>query len=250
MKIYLTEDYAAMSRKAASIIASQVVLKPDCVLGLATGSTPIGTYKELIARYNSGELNFSNVKSVNLDEYVGLSPEHDQSYRYFMQTNLFNHVNIKRENTNVPNGLAEDADAECARYDAVMDSFGGIDLQLLGMGHNGHIGFNEPAEDFPLGTHAVDLQESTISANARFFASIDEVPRRALTMGIGSIMKAKKVLVVVSGEGKADIVYRAFCGPVTPEVPASILQLHPDVTIVGDAAALKKLEEAGVPVCV
>ena len=248
MKIYLTDDYAAMSRKAASIIASQVVLNPECVLGLATGSTPIGTYKELIARYESGELNFSGVKSVNLDEYVGLSPEHDQSYRYFMQTNLFNHINIKRENTNVPNGLAEDTDAECARYDAVMDSLGGIDLQLLGMGHNGHIGFNEPDDYFPLGTHAVDLQESTISANARFFASIDEVPRRALTMGIGSIMKVKAILVVVSGKDKAPIVKKAFAGPVTPNVPASILQMHPNVIVVGDKEALSELMAAGVTV--
>jgi len=248
MKIYLTDDYAAMSRKAASIIASQVVLNPECVLGLATGSTPIGTYKELIARYESGELNFSGVKSVNLDEYVGLSPEHDQSYRYFMQTNLFNHINIKRENTNVPNGLAEDTDAECARYDSVMDSLGGIDLQLLGMGHNGHIGFNEPDDYFPLGTHAVDLQESTISANARFFASIDEVPRRALTMGIGSIMKVKAILVVVSGKDKAPIVKKAFAGPVTPNVPASILQMHPNVIVVGDKEALSELMAAGVTV--
>jgi len=241
MKIYKTKDYDSMSIKAASIIASKVVLKPDCVLGLATGSTPIGLYKELIARYESGELDFSAVKTVNLDEYVGLPGDHDQSYRYFMNTNLFDHINIDKANTNVPNGLAEDTEAEGKRYDELMDSMGQIDIQLLGMGHNGHIGFNEPDSFFPMGTHGVDLQESTINANARFFESMDDVPRRAITMGIGSIMKAKSVLVVVSGEGKADIVAKAFAGPVTPEVPASILQMHPDVTIVGDEAALSKL---------
>ena len=241
MKIYMTKDYDSMSIKAASIIASQVVLKPDCILGLATGSTPVGLYKELIARYESGELDFSAVKTVNLDEYVGLPGDHDQSYRYFMNTNLFDHINIDKANTNVPNGLAEDAEAEGKRYDELMDSMGRIDIQLLGMGHNGHIGFNEPDSFFPMGTHAVDLQESTINANSRFFESIDEVPRRAITMGIGSIMKAKSVLVVVSGEGKADIVAKAFAGPVTPDVPASILQMHPDVTLVGDEAALSKL---------
>lgn len=241
MKIYVAEDYQAMSRKAAGIIASHVILKPDCVLGLATGSTPIGMYQVLVEKCKNGELDFSQVKSVNLDEYVGLAPTHDQSYRYFMQTNLFDHINIDVANTNVPNGQAVDAEAECARYDQVMEDMGGIDIQVLGMGHNGHIGFNEPAEDFPLNTHVVELQESTIQANARFFASADEVPKKAMTMGIGSIMKAKQILVVVNGEGKADIVKAAFAGPVTPKVPASILQLHPNVVLVGDKAALSKL---------
>ena len=241
MKIYVAENYEAMSRKAASIIASHVTLKPDCVLGLATGSTPIGMYKELVKSCQNGELDFSQVKSVNLDEYVGLEPTHDQSYRYFMQDNLFNHVNIDPANTNVPNGMAKDIAAECARYDQVMQDMGGIDIQVLGMGHNGHIGFNEPADHFPLDTHIVDLQESTIQANARFFASADEVPKQALTMGIGSIMRARQILVVVNGEGKADIVKAAFTGPVTPMVPASILQLHPNVVLVGDKAALSKL---------
>ena len=241
MKIYLTEDYNAMSRKAASILAAQVTLKPDSVLGLATGSSPVGMYKELIARHQAGDLDFSAVKSVNLDEYVGLEPTHDQSYRYFMQDNLFNHVNIDPANTNVPNGMAADPAAECDRYEEVIASMGGVDIQVLGMGHNGHIGFNEPAEAFPLKTNLVDLQESTINANSRFFASRDDVPKQAITMGIGAIMKAKKILVVVSGEGKADIVAKAFAGPVTPHVPASILQLHPDVVLVGDEAALSKL---------
>ena len=241
MKIYVADDYKGMSRKAASIIASQVTLKPNSVLGLATGSTPIGMYEQLVEWHKNGELDFSAVKTVNLDEYVGLAPEHDQSYRYFMNDNLFNHVNIDKANTHVPNGLAADPAAECARYDSVVEEMGGVDIQVLGMGHNGHIGFNEPADHFPLGTNLVDLQESTINANARFFASKDEVPKQAMTMGIHTIMKAKKILVVVNGEGKADIVKKAFTGPVTPQVPASILQLHPDVVLVGDKAALSKI---------
>ena len=249
MRIYECADYQGMSRRAANIISAQVIQKPDCVLGLATGSTPIGTYKQLVEWYNKGDLSFAEVHSVNLDEYRGLPGTHDQSYRYFMQTNLFDHVDIKVENTNVPNGMAEDPAAECQRYEQVMADLGGIDLQLLGMGHNGHIGFNEPCDDFPLITHLVDLTASTIDANKRFFASEADVPRQALTMGIGSIMKAKKILVVVSGADKADIVRRAFCGPITPQVPASILQLHPDVTLVGDSAALAEIKKEGVKLC-
>jgi len=241
MKIYCMEDYQQMSRKAASILAAQVIRNPESVLGLATGSTPIGMYQNLVQWYKNGDLDFSQVHTVNLDEYVGLDPTHDQSYRYFMQDNLFNHINVKPENTNVPNGLAEDPSAEGRRYDELIESLGGIDIQVLGMGHNGHIGFNEPCDNFPLGTHDVDLAESTISANARFFASMDEVPRKAITMGIGAIMNARQILVVVNGEGKADIVKKAFTGPITPEVPASILQLHPNVVLVGDKAALSKL---------
>ena len=241
MKFIVTENYEAMSRKAAAILAAKVVEKPDCVPGLATGSTPIGTYQNLINWYKTGNLDFSQVKSVNLDEYVGLAPTHDQSYRYFMQTNLFDHININTANTNVPNGLAEDPEAACAQYDEIIRSMGGVDIQVLGMGHNGHIAFNEPADHFPMGTHVVELQESTINANARFFASADEVPRKAMTMGIGSIMAAKQILVVVNGEAKADIVKQAFTGPITPMVPASILQLHPDVIVVGDKAAMNKL---------
>lgn len=241
MKFYVTENYEQMSLKAASILAAQVVEKPDCVLGLATGSTPIGTYQNLIRWYQEGILDFSQVKSVNLDEYVGLDPTHDQSYRYFMQTNLFDHINIDPANTNVPNGMAEDPETACEEYNQIIRNMGGIDIQVLGMGHNGHIAFNEPADYFPLGTHVVDLQASTIEANSRFFASRDEVPRKAMTMGIGSIMSAKQILVVVNGEGKADIVKKAFTGPVTPAVPASILQLHPNVIVVGDKAAMNKL---------
>ena len=241
MKIYCTDTYEQMSRKAASILAAQIVQKPDSVLGLATGSTPIGTYEMLVQWCKNGDLDFSAVKTVNLDEYVGLTPDHDQSYRYFMQTNLFDHVNVDPANTNVPDGMAADPAAECARYDQLIRDLGGIDIQVLGMGHNGHIAFNEPDDHFPVGTHAVDLQESTINANSRFFASADEVPRRAMTMGIGSIMSARTILMVVNGEGKADIVKKAFTGPVTPHVPASILQLHPNVILVGDKAALSKL---------
>ena len=200
MKIYVTEDYQGMSRKAANIVSAQVILNPSSVLGLATGSTPIGMYKQLIAWYKKNDLDFAQVKSVNLDEYVGLPPTHDQSYRYFMQTNLFDHINIDPASTNVPNGLAEDPEAECERYNQIIRSTGGIDIQVLGMGHNGHIGFNEPGDAFELETHVVDLTDRTIDANARFFASRDEVPRKAITMGIKSIMQARRILVVVSGE--------------------------------------------------
>ena len=240
MKIYKTKNYDEMSKKAAHIIASQVILNPDCVLGLATGSTPVGTYKNLIEWYNNGDLDFSQITSCNLDEYKGLSGEHDQSYRYFMNHNLFDHVNIRKECTYVPDGLEEDSDKAARDYDQIIAAQGGIDLQLLGLGHNGHIGFNEPADEFPKGTHVVDLTESTIQANKRFFASEADVPRQAYTMGIGTIMNAKKILVVVSGEDKAEILNKVINGPITPQVPASILQLHPDVTIVADEAALSK----------
>ena len=242
MKIYKTKNYEEMSKKAAHIIASQVILNPDCVLGLATGSTPVGTYKNLIEWYNNGDLDFSQITSCNLDEYRGLSGEHDQSYRYFMNHNLFDHVNIRKECTYVPDGLEEDSDKAARDYDQIIADQGGIDLQLLGLGHNGHIGFNEPADEFPKGTHVVDLTESTIQANKRFFASEADVPRQAYTMGIGTIMRAKKILLVASGEGKADIIAKAFTGPITPEVPASILQLHNDVTVVCDKAAMSKIK--------
>ena len=243
MKIIKTADYNEMSRKAANLIGAQVIMKPDCILGLATGSSPIGTYKELIKRCEEGDLDFSQVQSVNLDEYKGLSRDNDQSYYYFMNHNLFDHINIDKANTHVPNGMESDAEKECANYEELIKSLGGIDLQLLGLGHNGHIGFNEPAEEFDKVTHCVDLQESTIEANKRFFASADDVPRQAYTIGIGTIMSAKKIGVVVSGEDKADIVKRAFSGPITPSVPASILQMHPDVTVICDAAAYSKVEE-------
>ena len=238
MNIIRAKDYQDMSRKAANIISAQIIMKPDCVLGLATGSTPVGTYRQLIELYEKGDLDFSRVSTVNLDEYRGLTHTDPQSYYYFMQENLFDHVNIDKAATHVPDGTNPDAADACAKHEQIIKSLGGIDLQLLGLGNNGHIGFNEPGAAFEKETHLVDLAESTIRANARFFASIDEVPKQAYTMGIRTIMQAKKILVVVSGEGKADIVSRAFFGPVTPEVPASILQMHPDVTVVCDEAAL------------
>lgn len=241
MKIYKAKDYKDMSRKAANIISAQVIMKPNCVLGLATGSTPIGTYDQLVEWYNKGDLDFSEVTTVNLDEYKGLPRTNDQSYYYFMHQHLFDRVNIDPERTNVPDGMEPDAEKECGRYEELIRSLGGVDLQLLGLGHNGHIGFNEPGEAFEKETHCVDLTESTIEANKRFFASADDVPKQAYTMGIKTIMQAKKILIVVNGENKADIVERAFFGPVTPEVPASILQLHNDVTLVGDEAALAKI---------
>ena len=249
MRIYEAQDYQEMSRQAARILCAQVVLKPDCVLGLATGGTPVGAYEQMARWCKEGEVSFAQTRSVNLDEYRGLAPDHDQSYRYFMQSNLFDHIDIKPENTHVLSGMAEDPAAECADYEELIRNLGGIDLQLLGMGHNGHIAFNEPSDCFCLETHLVDLTQRTIQANARFFSSMDDVPRQALTMGIGTIMKARRILVIVSGEEKADIVCRAFTGPVTPQVPASILQLHPDVTLVGDRAALSRLREAGVQIC-
>lgn len=242
MKIIRTKDYDMMSRKAATVIAAQVVNKPDCVLGLATGSTPIGTYKRLIEMYNDGDLDFAQVKTANLDEYRGLTRDNDQSYYYFMFDNLFKDINIDIENTNIPDGTEPDAEKECARYEKVVADLGGVDLQLLGLGHNGHIGFNEPADHFVKTTQCVDLQESTIEANKRFFEDISQVPRQAYTMGIGTIMSAKKILLIVSGEDKADILEKVICGPVTPQVPASILQMHPDVTIVADEAALSKVK--------
>lgn len=241
MRIIKAKDYQEMSRMAANIISAQVIMKPDCVLGLATGSTPIGTYEQLIEWYKKGDLDFSDVTSVNLDEYKGLPADNDQSYRYFMKEHLFNHVNIDQSRTYVPNGMEPDADKACSEYNSIIAQVGGIDLQLLGLGHNGHIGFNEPDTSFAKETHCVDLTQSTIDANTRFFASKDMVPKQAYTMGIKTIMQARKVVVVVSGTDKADIVKEAFLGPVTPQVPASILQLHNDVVLVADEAALSKL---------
>ena len=242
MKIIRAKDYNDMSRKAANIISAQVIMKPNCVLGLATGGTPVGTYKQLVEWYNKGDLDFAEVTTVNLDEYRGLPREHPESYWSFMHRNLFDLVNVRPEAINLPDGTNLDAAAECARYDEVIRSVGGIDLQLLGIGHDGHIGFNEPGAAFELGTHCVDLTDETIEANKRFFASKDEVPRQAYTMGIKTIMQARKVLMVASGADKAAIVKKAFFGPVTPEVPASILQMHPDFILVLDEAAAAALD--------
>ena len=227
-----------MSRKAANIISAQIIMKPNCVLGLATGSTPIGTYDQLVEWYNKGDLDFSEVTTVNLDEYKGLTRENDQSYYYFMNDKLFSRVNVNKERTFLPDGMEPDSDKACRDYNEIIASVGGVDLQLLGLGHNGHIGFNEPGTTFEAETHCVDLTESTIKANQRFFASMDEVPKQAYTMGIKTIMQAKKILIVISGEDKAEIVKEAFFGPITPKVQASVLQLHNDVIVVADEAAL------------
>lgn len=243
MRIVRAKDYDDMSRKAANIISAQVIIKPDTVLGLATGSTPLGTYRQLIDWYKKGDLDFSEVSSVNLDEYRGLSPENDQSYRYFMDYNFFSQINIRPEKTFVPDGLAEDPDAACKSYDEIIQSTGGVDLQLLGLGLNGHIGFNEPTDEFRKGTHCVDLTESTIEANKRFFESEKDVPRQAYTMGIGTIMRADKVLLLISGKAKAKILSEVLFGPVTAQVPGSILQFHKDLIVVADEEALSEFPQ-------
>lgn len=240
MIIYKAEDYKDMSRKAANILSAQVIMKPSCVLGLATGSSPLGTYKQLIEWYNKGDIDFSHVTTINLDEYKGLSPENEQSYRFFMNTNFFDHINIDKKRTFVPDGLEMDSEIATKNYNEIIKNSGGVDLQLLGLGHNGHIGFNEPGEQFERETHCVNLAQTTIEANRRFFESEDKVPKQAYTMGIKSIMQAKKIVLIVSGEDKAEILDRALNGPITPELPASILQLHNDVIVVADKAALSK----------
>lgn len=234
MKIIVAKDYKELSKKAAKIIADEVIANPNVILGLATGSTPIGTYKELVNMHNEEDLDFSKVVSFNLDEYYGLNSEHEQSYRYFMNENLFNHININNKNTYIPNGMVENIENECKRYDQLVEEKGGIDLQLLGIGGNGHIGFNEPDEELSINTHLVDLAEHTIKANSRFFNSLEEVPKKAITMGLGGIMKAKKVLVLVSGIDKAEIIGKIINGKCSTKVPASILQMHPQATLIID----------------
>lgn len=242
MRIYKKDNYISMSRQVANIISAQIIVKPSCVLGLATGSTPVGAYQQLIKWYQKGDLSFEQVRSINLDEYVNLSTDHPQSYRYFMDNNLFNHVDINVKNTYVPNGLTNDAAKSCEDYNKLIQDLGGIDMQLLGIGHNGHVGFNEPEDAFELGTHVVKLKETTLKANARFFdGKIENVPTHAITMGIKNIMHAKQIVVAASGIEKADIIKQSFFGPVMPEVPASILQLHPNVILVGDSDALSKI---------
>ena len=246
MVLYQAKDYKDMSRKAANIISAQVIMKPNAVLGLATGSTPVGAYEQLVEWYNKGDIDFSQVTSVNLDEYKGLSGDNDQSYRYFMNKNLFDHVNIDKARTFVPDGTEPDSKVACAKYNAIIDSVGGIDLQLLGIGGNGHIGFNEPGSAFESLTHCVALKEDTIKANARFFETMDDVPKYAYTMGIKNIMSAKKVLLLASGKNKAKAVYESFFGPIVPGVPASVLQLHNDVIVIADEEALSLCREKGV----
>ena len=237
MRLVVAKDYDDMSRKAANIIAAQILLKPNSVLGLATGSTPIGTYSQLVEKYQAGELDFSQITTVNLDEYRGLSPEDDQSYQYFMNYHLFSKVNLPSKNHFLPDGTNTDSEAECERYKNVIHSQGGVDLQLLGLGHNGHIGFNEPSDTFVKDVHLVDLTERTIEANKRFFASADDVPKQAYTMGIGTIFQAKTILLVVSGAEKMEALDKVMNGPISPQVPGSILQLHSNVIVVADEAA-------------
>ena len=240
IQIVKVKDYATLSKKAAMYIAAEVVQREKPVLGLATGSTPVGTYQVLREMYREGKLDFTAVRSVNLDEYRGLAPEDSHSYRYFMNQELFHHINIAKENTHVPDGSLSDAQEACESYERLIQSLGGIHLQILGLGHDGHIGFNEPSDSFPAKTHCVQLTEETISANQRFFNSKDEVPREAYTMGIGTIMQAEKILLLVSGRDKAAILKKVLEGPVSPEVPASILQFHKNVILIADEDALSK----------
>ncbi|MDN5332354.1 MAG: glucosamine-6-phosphate deaminase [Tepidanaerobacteraceae bacterium] len=238
MKLIIARDYEEMSKKAAQIIAEEIKKKPNLVLGLATGGTPVGTYRELVKMYKNGEVDFSRVITFNLDEYLGLSPDDERSYHYYMYSNFFNHVNVKPENIHIPNGVAEDIDEECRRYDEAIEKAGGIDLQLLGIGVNGHIGFNEPGDELLTATHVTNLAPDTIKANARFFESIDEVPKKAITVGLGTIMKAKKIILLASGREKAKIMAQLLDeDAVSTKVPASFLLLHGDVTIIMDEEA-------------
>lgn len=238
MRIYQANDYREISLRGADLISAQILIKPNSVLGLATGASPIGIYDELVRRNNEGFLDFSEVKTINLDEYKGITRDNDQSYYYFMHDHLFSHVNIKEENVHIPSGMAVDSAAECARYDKIISDLGGADIQLLGIGQNGHIGFNEPDDVFAGGTHCVSLTPSTIAANSKYFGGEDKTPKSAFTMGIKGIMQAKKILLIANGESKAKALAGAICGPISSKLPASVLQLHPDVTVIADAAAL------------
>lgn len=237
MRIIVVKSYYEMSKKAANMVASQVVLKPDSIIGLATGETPLGMYEELVKMYEAGIVDFSEASTFNLDEYCGLARDNPQSYHYYMTKNLFSHVNISSTRINIPDGMAQDIDKECSDYDKKIKSAGGIDIQVLGIGRNGHIGFNEPDIKFESRTHLVNLDEDTIIANSRFFNSIDEVPTKAISMGIKNIMHAEKIVLLANGIEKANAIYKTIKGKITPEVPASILQLHRDVVIMVDEAA-------------
>ncbi len=232
MRIIKADNYEEVCERAAMLLAAQVLLKPDAVLGLATGESPVGVYERLVSWHQAGKLDFSRIRTVNLDEYAGLDGTDPQSYRYFMEEHLFSHINIQKENTFVPDGRADDFDAACKNYDRNIKMLGGIDLQLLGIGKNGHIGFNEPGDCFVQETHLVSLEESTIQANSRFFHTTQEVPRQAVTMGIGGIMSASRVVLIASGKEKAELIERAFSGSVTPKIPATILKLHADCTVI------------------
>jgi glucosamine-6-phosphate deaminase len=242
MKIIVAKNYEELSRKAGNLFASQLILKSNAVIGLATGSSPVGMYKELIQSYQDGDIDFDEVVSFNLDEYIGLSPDNEQSYHYFMRQNLFDHINIRPENIHIPSGVAVDMTIAAQFYDKMIEEAGGIDIQILGIGNNGHIGFNEPDVKFEARTHIVELEPDTIEANSRFFDSIDQVPTQAISMGIKNIMQSRKIVLIASGQGKAKVVQAMIEGPITPELPASVLQLHPDVTVILDEAAASLLK--------
>lgn len=243
VKVLVCRDYETLSKKAAGLLAGVISVHAYPVLGLATGSSPVGTYQQLVRLYEEGLLDFSRVRTYNLDEYCPIDPTNDQSYHYFMNQNLFDHVNIDKANVHVPDGNASDMNKACEDYEKMLNEVGGVDIQVLGIGENGHVGFNEPADTFIGPTHVVSLTESTIKANSRFFKSIEDVPTKAISMGIGSIMKAKKILLVANGEKKARAIHDTLEGPITPHVPASVLQLHPDVTFILDQAAAALLGE-------
>lgn len=239
MNIYVYPDKETLAKAAAALMAATVLEKPDAILGLATGSTPVPTYREMARLNAAGVVSFARTRTFNLDEYAGMAPDHPQSYRRFMDEQLFDHIDIDKANTHVPSGFVDATLA--ADYDRQIADAGGVDLQLLGIGHDGHIGFNEPAEDFSRTTHIVDLTEVTRQANARFFDSIDEVPTQAVTMGIGTIMQARRILMIATGADKADTVKAMLEGPVTPQMPASILAMHRDVIVMLDAAAAGRI---------
>ena len=243
MRIIVCENYEEVSKKAAQMILSQVTLKPNSVLGLATGSTPIGMYENLVKLNKKGDIDFSEVRTFNLDEYYNLPIDNNQSYHYFMYKNLFEHININPKNIHIPNGMTDDVDAECERYDELIKNAGGVDIQVLGIGNNAHIGFNEPTVNFEKGTHLVELDDSTIEANSRFFDNIEDVPKKAITMGVGSIFKSRKIMLIATGENKAEAIYNTVYGKVVPEVPASILQFHSDIVLILDKDAAKLLNE-------
>lgn len=245
MNTIVVKDYNELSKMAASIVAEQITAKPECVLGLATGSTPLGMYRELVKKCSEQKLSFSGVRTFNLDEYIGLSKNNENSYYYYMMKNLFEHIDIKTENIHIPDGSAVDVDEECVKYENAINASGGIDLQVLGIGKNGHIGFNEPDLYFEAATHKVRLDSETIQANSRFFPNSDQVPRYAVSMGVKTIMKAKRILLLASSGEKAEALYKALAGPITPDVPASILQVHQDVVVLADESAYCMFRKKG-----
>ena len=241
MQVFVYKNEAEVGKAAGMIVASEILKKPDCILGLATGSTPIPTYQEMIRMNKEGILDFSKVRSFNLDEYIGLSPEHVCSYRRFMNEQLFDHINIDKANTHVPCGIGADHEADAKAYDAAVEAAGGIDLQILGIGHDGHIGFNEPGDEFVSGTNIVTLTDMTIDANTRYIEKREDVPRQAITLGNRNIMAAKRIILLATGKGKARAIAQAIKGNITPKMPASLLQVHPNVQFLLDEDAASEL---------